>query len=452
MAYDDVGALGASSTGQPVGDITAPDMSGAIGATAGMPQFQPPPSYTPQAPAIPSTEQGQPQKQSTLKKILIGVFDTIAASQHFPTSRDYEDREFRREMEARRINIAQQNADSQLNYKQFLEQMKIQNDNSVPVGPEMIAQYPQLEPYAGKRLPMRDFLGMTAKQQADTTKKLVAGYDAEGRPLPVTSLAIPARMKVELAGITSRLQQARLDAANYDQNTPAGIAARIKLEAIQQQARAAVTRAAAASGMEQIAAAKYAQDYVMGTTDVDTGQPVGLNQARLKAMSGKIPPALAKTFMTFQQSKSRLAVMENSMAQGLKGDQQAMLNILANHLGMTMGLQPGARMNQALIHEAEQASPIIGRIQARFDDRGYLTGVVLTPEQMKSMVELAQERVLQDSRAVSETEDYFGVHGRRTTAPAAPATDVIYARDPQGKLHKAAPNTPLPQGWKLEQR
>jgi len=28
----------------------------------------------------------------------------------------------------------------------------------------------------------------------------------------------------------------------------------------------------------------------------------------------------------------------------------------------------------------------------------------------------------------------------------------IYARDPQGKLHQAPAGTPLPQGWKVENR
>ena len=401
-----------------------------------MPDFVPPPS-TPPRPGVQATQQApadtyNPQVAASsaattapggvrprsrlslmLEAFLRGFGNALGA--RIP---DYEERDFEQRMAMQKMNFEQ----DQLNWEKQKESRKEALSNQVEVTPQLADTHPTLRPLIGQRIKTSDYIKQTSQEQNVETRKLALGYDKDNNPLPPTSLSIPNRMKVELAGVTTKLRQAQVDAANYKQDTPAGQAARIKLQAIQDQARAAVIRAGASAGMTQIAAEKYAQDYVMGFTDPDTGEQMGLNQARVKAAMNKIPPAVAKIFGTYQQSKSRLAVMENSMEQGVKGDQQAMLNVLANHLGMTMGLQPGARMNQALIHEAEQSAPLLGRIQARYDDRGYLTGVVLTPEQMKSMVELARERVQQDARAVSETQTYFGVHGRGPAGTTAPGT------------------------------
>lgn len=135
--------------------------------------------------------------------------------------------------------------------------------------------------------------------------------------------------------------------------------------------------------------------------------------ANLKATLGpnKIPPLVGKAFDDYQNSQSRLDIMTQNLDAGLKGDQQAMLSLLANHLGMTMGLAKGARINQTIITEAMKSAPWLGRIEARFDSRGYLTGVTLTPDQMQSMVMLAQNRFSEDARKVTAMEEYFGVRG-----------------------------------------
>src|SRR5256886_16981467 len=97
-----------------------------------------------------------------------------------------------------------------------------------------------------------------------------------------------------------------------------------------------------------------------------------------------------------------------------------MLNLLASHLGMTMGLQPGARMNQAIIQEAMKSGYLDERIEAHFGPDGYMTGVVLTPRQMGQMVGLAQDRLIEDARKVSQMEDYFGVKGKGGAAATTP--------------------------------
>jgi hypothetical protein len=84
-----------------------------------------------------------------------------------------------------------------------------------------------------------------------------------------------------------------------------------------------------------------------------------------------------KIFQPALDSEERLKTMRQNYREGLGGDQQAMLSLLANHLGMTMGLQKGVRLNQALINEAQQSDPLLRRLKARFDKDGYLTGVIV---------------------------------------------------------------------------
>lgn len=84
------------------------------------------------------------------------------------------------------------------------------------------------------------------------------------------------------------------------------------------------------------------------------------------------------------------------------GNQQAELGLLFNHIGMTQGAQKGARINQKSVDEAKASAPWIDSFVAKsfhqdqngeyvFD--GVKGGVNLTPEQMKQMVELADEGV-----------------------------------------------------------
>lgn len=129
---------------------------------------------------------------------------------------------------------------------------------------------------------------------------------------------------------------------------------------------------------------------------------------RATAQGQKVPSLVGKAFDSYQDSQSRYDIMEQNVIAGKQGDQQAMLSLLANHLGMTMGLAKGARINQAIINEAQQSAPWLGRIQARFDDRGYLSGIVLTPEQMDQMVDLARNRVMEDGRKVTAMQGFMG--------------------------------------------
>lgn len=148
---------------------------------------------------------------------------------------------------------------------------------------------------------------------------------------------------------------------------------------------------------------------------------------RASVTQSKVPAALGKYFSDYQDSVSRANIMSENLAAGLKGDQQAMLSLLANHMGMTMGLAKGARINQAMINEAQASAPWLGVLKAKFDNRGYLSGVTLTPEQMQSMVSLATGRLEQDQRKFKEMEAYLAP-GRSDSKPSGKSADPLGIR------------------------
>jgi hypothetical protein len=123
----------------------------------------------------------------------------------------------------------------------------------------------------------------------------------------------------------------------------------------------------------------------------------------------------------------RQTTMHQNLEAGLKGDQQAMLSLVANHIGMTLGAQKGARITRAVWDEATSSTPWLQELDAKFDERGYLSGVTLTPDQMRQMVELADQKVeiLKDhaDRTAEEYKDELSVKGRgKTVAPPPDGT------------------------------
>ena len=116
-----------------------------------------------------------------------------------------------------------------------------------------------------------------------------------------------------------------------------------------------------------------------------------------------------KAYQPTLDSAERMNVMTESYEKAIKDhDQQAMLNLLANHLGMTMGLQKGARITKDLYQEAAHSTPWLAKVGARFDKDGYLSGVTLNPNQMRQMVDLAQSRYSEDAKKSRSTAAYLG--------------------------------------------
>jgi hypothetical protein len=127
---------------------------------------------------------------------------------------------------------------------------------------------------------------------------------------------------------------------------------------------------------------------------------------------------VAKIYGDSQTSAERTNIMTKNFTDALPAsdprhtgagnDQQAMLSLLANHLGMTMGLQKGARLTQTIIDEAAKSQPWLSRMGAKYDKDGYLSGLTLGPDQMASMVHLARERYKEDTVKARNTAKYAG--------------------------------------------
>lgn len=132
------------------------------------------------------------------------------------------------------------------------------------------------------------------------------------------------------------------------------------------------------------------------TSDDSTASPRSGGGANASVKVGD--PLMAAPNKEYQDAKTaydgaihRKNLMHKNLADGLKGNQQAMLSLVANHIGMTLGAQKGARINQAVWNEAVESAPWLAKAAAKWGPEGYLSGVTLTPEQMKQMVELADE-------------------------------------------------------------
>jgi hypothetical protein len=126
----------------------------------------------------------------------------------------------------------------------------------------------------------------------------------------------------------------------------------------------------------------------------------------------------------YDSAIDRQTTMHQNLDAGLKGDQQAMLSLVANHIGMTLGAQKGARITRAVWDEATSSAPWLAKLGAKFSDDGYLSGVTLTPEQMRQMVDLGDQKVgiLKDhvDRVEDEYSDELGAKGRGNTVSPPP--------------------------------
>lgn len=105
----------------------------------------------------------------------------------------------------------------------------------------------------------------------------------------------------------------------------------------------------------------------------------------------------------YNAALDRQDTMHKNLDAALGGDQQAMLSLVANHIGMTLGAQKGARISRAVWEEAAASAPWWDTKVAKFfhDDPqtgekvfdGWKSGVTLAPEQIKQMVRLGDEKV-----------------------------------------------------------
>lgn len=165
-------------------------------------------------------------------------------------------------------------------------------------------------------------------------------------------------------------------------------------------------------------------------------------------------------------ARRRLFTMNKNMEEITENpaNQQAMLSLVANHIGMTLGGQKGARITRAIWEEAIQSAPWLQRADAKFVwQKDPSTGlpveilqeVYISPEQAEQMVGLGKDVVEGLENSVTDVQNEFGEdlgEGdalKKKSKGGTPGTDVIYAKDPQGKVHKAKKGTALPKGWTL---
>jgi len=105
-------------------------------------------------------------------------------------------------------------------------------------------------------------------------------------------------------------------------------------------------------------------------------------------------------------ASTRLARMSINVPKAMAGNQQAMVALLMDHIGMTLGLQRGARITRDAILNAEQSrglvsgassylnfvkDPATGEQVLNWQDP-VRRGTTLTPQQISQMIDLGQEQ------------------------------------------------------------
>jgi hypothetical protein len=183
-------------------------------------------------------------------------------------------------------------------------------------------------------------------------------------------------------------------------------------------------------GTESAEATKAARDTATANAQAATAARDQKTDAALRAQ-------VSKTYAPAMDSAERFNVMAKNAEDGKKGDQQAQLSLLANHLGMTMGLNKGARINQAIIDEAIKSRPWLQGLQAKFDSNGYLSGVTLTPQQMDQMVNLGRERYSEDIRKSRSEGKYLGATDDGPDRTLNDAGKKYYLRQTGGDVNRA---------------
>jgi hypothetical protein len=110
--------------------------------------------------------------------------------------------------------------------------------------------------------------------------------------------------------------------------------------------------------------------------------------------------------------------MQQNALDAYKGNQQAMVSLLMNHIGMTLGAQKGTRVAKSIIDEARQSTDwvdsklaTIGHQDANGDFiyDGPKGGINLAGGQIKQMVDLAKQRNDLQWQQVKDTGNTYGV-------------------------------------------
>lgn len=177
---------------------------------------------------------------------------------------------------------------------------------------------------------------------------------------------------------------------------------------------------------------------------IDTGAAQHSKSEDVKARQ-----EVAKIYSDPLSSAERYNVMTQNLKDAITNhDQQAMLSLLTNHIGMTMGLQKGARITQAILEEAQKSQPWLASMKAKFDKNGYLSGVTLGPEQMKSMVALARGRYKEDVVKARNLAKYAGAEDDGPDRTPSQSTMHYYIDLAKGNAQEAK-KLAVDDGWSV---
>lgn len=164
---------------------------------------------------------------------------------------------------------------------------------------------------------------------------------------------------------------------------------------------------------------------------------------------------ITKEDLSLSDSQERHDQLANAVQMAQKGNVIQAQNAVLKTLGLSLdGITK--RINTTELAKFEQAGSLGQRIAGQL--RGWTEGNPFPTSVWNDIQAFADEQLREaqqkHDRNVSIINKNYG--GPESAAPSSSAagaqggTDVIYARDPQGKLHKAAKGTALPQGWKAE--
>jgi hypothetical protein len=177
-------------------------------------------------------------------------------------------------------------------------------------------------------------------------------------------------------------------------------------------------------------------------------------RAQTAALAGnRMGAADKKVVYTAYQPAMDAADRFNTMTQNAidahKGNQQAMLSLLTNHIGMTLGAQKGARITKDILHEAAESQPWLASIGAKFDKNGLLSGVTLGKEQINQMVALAQQKYGTSVQRARNEAKYYGSDDDGPERTPNPATISYYKSLTNGDGQKAK-QLAIQDGWSVK--
>lgn len=159
----------------------------------------------------------------------------------------------------------------------------------------------------------------------------------------------------------------------------------------------------------------------------DEGDKAATRGLTAQLANQRMGAADKKVVYTAYQPTMEAAGRFNTMAQNAidaikNHDQQAMLSLLTNHIGMTLGAQKGARITKDILHEATESAPWLQNVQKQWDPKtGLLSGVKLSPQQINQMLSLAREKYATQVQTSRNEAKYYGAEDdgpERTPTPA----------------------------------